>query len=367
MIFTTPNAAGAFASALKFPAAGYRNYDNGLLVDVGSSGAYWSSRWDYLYSYRLFFNSGYIQEASDLRSFGFSVRCIKEYTLSTTAVSDITTTTATSGGEIISDGGAPITASGICWSTSALPTVDLATKTTDGAATGSFTSAITGLSANTVYYVRAYATNSNGTVYGKEICFKSGTEVVEVTSSSTGRIWMDRNLGADQAATSSTDDLSYGDLYQWGRINDGHQIRTSAISSTLSDTDTPGRPDFIKAPNSPYDWRSTQNDGLWQGVSGVNNPCPTGFRIPTETELVAESATFTTPDAAGAFASALKFPAAGARNNNGLVLSTVGSEGYYWTSAIVGTYSRFLYFNSSGAGMYNYWRAMGQSVRCIKE
>ena len=91
-------------------------------------------------------------------------------TVTTTAVSDIDKTTATGGGNITDDGGASVTARGICWSTSQNPTIS-GSHTTDGTGTGSFTSAMTGLTANTTYYVRAYATNSAGTAYGEEVSF----------------------------------------------------------------------------------------------------------------------------------------------------------------------------------------------------
>jgi hypothetical protein len=91
-------------------------------------------------------------------------------TVTTTAVSDIDKTTATGGGNVTADGGATVTARGICWSTSHNPTVS-DSHTTDGTGTGSFTSAMTGLTASTTYYVRAYATNSAGTAYGEEVSF----------------------------------------------------------------------------------------------------------------------------------------------------------------------------------------------------
>lgn len=91
-------------------------------------------------------------------------------TISTALVTSISSLTATSGGNIISDGGAPITSRGICWSTSANPTIQNS-KTADGTGTGSFTSNITGLTENTFYYLRAYAVNSAGIVYGNEITF----------------------------------------------------------------------------------------------------------------------------------------------------------------------------------------------------
>jgi hypothetical protein len=124
-----------------------------------------------------------------------------------------------------------------------------------------------------------------------------------VTNPATGKTWMDRNLGASQVATSSTDANAYGDLYQWGRGSDGHQCRNSPNTSTLSSTDQPGHGSFIF---SPSDWRSPQNGNLWQGLSGINNPCPSGYRLPTEAELNSERLSWISNNAAGAFASPLK-------------------------------------------------------------
>uniref|UniRef100_UPI0040476453 hypothetical protein n=1 Tax=Algoriphagus sp. TaxID=1872435 RepID=UPI0040476453 len=189
-----------------------------------------------------------------------------------------------------------------------------------------------------------------------------------VVNSTTGKTWMDRNLGASQVATSSTDSPAYGDLYQWGRGTDGHQIRTSGTTATLSSTDQPGNGNFILAPNSPYDWRSPRNDNLWQGVAGVNNPCPTGYRIPTETEWNAERQSWTGGNnAAGAFASPLKLPMAGSRFDNDGSLFLVGADGVYWSSTVSYTDTRVLNFNSSIANMYTFFRARGLSVRCLKD
>lgn len=91
-------------------------------------------------------------------------------TLSTTSISNITASTASSGGNITSDGGCAVTARGVCWSTSTSPTISNS-HTTDGSGTGSFTSNLTGLTASTTYYVRAYATNSTGTAYGNQVSF----------------------------------------------------------------------------------------------------------------------------------------------------------------------------------------------------
>ena len=191
--------------------------------------------------------------------------------------------------------------------------------------------------------------------------------ISEVTSA-TGRIWMDRNLGATQVATSSTDAASYGDLYQWGRGTDGHQIRTSGTTATLSSTDQPGNGNFILAPNSPRDWRSGQNTSLWQGVTGINNPCPSGYRLPTETEWNAERTRWSSNNTAGAFASPLRLPMSGLRvhHTTGSLLNT-NTWGHYWSSTISSTNSRNLTFNSTNGYMNNNYRADGLAVRCIKD
>lgn len=103
-------------------------------------------------------------------------------TLTTTLPSSLTTTTVSSGGNIQSDGGATIIARGVVWSTSTNPTVALTTKTTDGIGTGTFTSAIIGLTPSSTYYLRAYATNSIGTGYGDELSFTTGAIVLPTVS-----------------------------------------------------------------------------------------------------------------------------------------------------------------------------------------
>ena len=98
-------------------------------------------------------------------------------TLTTTALTNITTTSVTSGGLISKDGGATVTARGVCWSTTSNPTVG-DSHTSDGNGAGSFTSNITGLTPNTLYHVRAYATNKVGTAYGADISFTTTPIVV---------------------------------------------------------------------------------------------------------------------------------------------------------------------------------------------
>ena len=183
------------------------------------------------------------------------------------------------------------------------------------------------------------------------------------------KCWLDRNLGASQKATTCCGETNpaYGDLFQWGRLDDGHQTRTSNTTTTLSLIDNPGHSNFIYGMGSPYDWRSSQNNDLWQGVSGTNNPCPSGWRVPTSTELDTERASWSSQDYNGAYASPLKLTAGGDRDSGTASLGSVGSGGYYWSSSISGTYASDLSFGGSSAAMGGDARADGFSVRCLKD
>jgi uncharacterized protein (TIGR02145 family) len=115
----------------------------------------------------------------------FTTLAIGAPILTTATVTNITYTTAEGGGTVTSNGGASVTARGVCWSTTEPPTV--ADDTThDGTGTGSFTSLITGLTPNTTYYIRAYATNEVGTGYGTQISFT--TEALEMPTVSTAEV-----------------------------------------------------------------------------------------------------------------------------------------------------------------------------------
>ena len=191
-----------------------------------------------------------------------------------------------------------------------------------------------------------------------------------VTSPDTGRVWLDRNLGATQACTSSTDSACYGDLYQWGRAADGHQVRTSSTTATLASTITPGTSTFVTNSSSPYDWTTTDSTGssrtsAWLNA-GTNDICPAGFSVPTEAELTADTISATTTEitnAATAFSSFLKIPAAGYRHRSNGTLPLVGTNAYLWSrtakgrSLIVGSVAAFASNNS----------ASGYSVRCIQD
>jgi hypothetical protein len=201
-------------------------------------------------------------------------------------------------------------------------------------------------------------------------CLPAGdtTDIVAVISSTTGEIWMDRNLGASRPATAFNDADSYGDLYQWGRFADGHQCRGSDTTSTLSSSTTVGNNLFIVNSSDPYNWLSTPDDNLWQGVSGVNNPCPGGYRIPTAAEWETERGSWGMNNRDGAFASPLRLPVSGYRNPSSGGPFGVGSGGLYWSSSVSNYETRYLYFGSSSdAGLYPDDRASGFAVRCLKD
>jgi uncharacterized protein (TIGR02145 family) len=179
---------------------------------------------------------------------------------------------------------------------------------------------------------------------------------------------MDRNLGASQVATAYDDSQAYGDLFQWGRLDDGHQDRGSATTTTLSNSDNPGHSNFIiNGIGSSYDWRSPQNDNLWQGISGINNPCPDGWRLPTNVEWENESKSWSEQNSDGAYHSPLKLTATGGRDR---ITGALNSEGWlsaYWSSSVSNTNAFYLTFSSDVCGLDKTSRAHGLSVRCIKD
>jgi hypothetical protein len=191
------------------------------------------------------------------------------------------------------------------------------------------------------------------------------TEVVEVMTS-TGRIWMDRNLGAARPAISIDDVDAYGYLFQWGRLNDGHQSRESTTTSVTSSTDAPGHNEFIL---ENTDWRIPQSSNLWQGLSGTNNPCPPEYRLPTDVELNNERMVWGNNNSIGAFESSLKLVAGGYRGPSAGAI--VPGSGFYWSSTVSDSggidYSRGMYFHDAGAAIGDYGRSKGFSIRCIKD
>ena len=321
----------------------------------------------------------------------FASSCKKDEfsVLTTTTVTDITQTTAKSGGNITSDGGATVTARGVCWSTSQTPTI-ADNKTSNGTGAGSFTSAISGLTANTTYYVRAYATNSNGTAYGSAMSFttQEGSSGSTFTDPRDGKVyqtvvigdqvWMAENLaylpsvnmvadGSEDAAGSyyyvygydgtnvadakATDNYAtYGVLYNW----------TAAMDGEASSTTNP---------------------------SGIQGVCPAGWHVPSDaewTELtnylggtsvaggkLKETGTthWNTPNTGATNETGFTALPGGYRGNYG-TFSSIGYRGYWWSASeddATSAWSRGMDCDGSSVGRYDDDEELGFSVRCVRD
>ena len=207
---------------------------------------------------------------------------------------------------------------------------------------------------------------------GNTISFKGLTYKL-VTSPDTGRVWLDRNLGATQVATSRTDSAAYGDLYQWGRAADGHESRTSGTTTTMATTITPGTNTFVTNSATPFDWTTADSTGssrtsAWINA-GTNDICPAGFSVPTEVELMADtiSATTAITNSATAFSSFLKIPGAGYRYRANGALNTISTIASLWSRSAGGTDGRHFFVDSGNAHFDSDDRAKGSSVRCIMD
>ena len=216
---------------------------------------------------------------------GFSVRCLRNEGISipivtTAEVSQVSGNTAVSGGNISFDGGASVTARGICWGTTPNPTVSNS-HTTEGSGTGSFTSNITGLVYNTVYYVRAYATNSQGTSYGEQRVFTthpacSGNPTITdydgnvyQTVQIGNQCWMKENLRTTHYANGTN--IALG----------------SSTSTTTAYRYYPGNNSTnVTTYGYLYNWAAVMNDAGSSAFnpSGVQGICPNGWHVPSDAE-----------------------------------------------------------------------------------
>lgn len=194
-----------------------------------------------------------------------------------------------------------------------------------------------------------------------------------------GKIWLQQNLGSSAVATAYNDTAGYGHTFQWGRWDDGHQLRnsTAALASTLSQNNPAGIPTgsplFYRGPN-PADWwgNGGANDTWSANAPSATNgkdPCTAiapNWRLPTEAEWTNLVAVENISDRPSAFASNLKLTAAGMREPNVGNLLNVGQYGQYWASTPSGVYAKNLtvgdvFINASDDA----YRSYGFSVRCV--
>ncbi|MBI4946153.1 MAG: hypothetical protein HY840_07105 [Bacteroidetes bacterium] len=306
--------------------------------------------------------------------------------LTTTAASAIAQTTATSGGNISSDGGASVTARGVCWSTSSNP-IATGSHTTDG--TGAFTSSITGLTANTLYYVRAYATNSVGTSYGNQVSFTTSAAtscpatVTDFNSNTYNTVligtqcWMRENLKATHYSngTAMLDGTSAGDIT--GNYTSKYYFD---YANTPSNTAIYGK---------LYTWAAVMNGAVSSvaNPSGVQGVCPTGWHLPSDAEwtqltdnLGGESVAggkmkeagtthWTSPNTGADNSSGFTGLPGGYRGDSG-AFDDVGSYGYWWSATegdAAGAWRRSLSYYYTNVGRDGSLKAYGFSVRCLRD
>jgi len=198
----------------------------------------------------------------------FTTGAIVLPTVATTVVTNITTNSAVSGGNITADGGGTITARGVVWSTTQNPTIALTSKTTDGTGLGNFVSNLTTLAQNTTYYAKAYATNSAGTAYGNQVEFKTNAVPITVTDAD-GNVYKTIQIGNQlwMAENLKTTKYCNGDVIpnvtnpsQWEKLTTGAYVF----------------PDNNSSLNNTY-------GKLYNGYVATDsrNACPCGWRVPS--------------------------------------------------------------------------------------
>ncbi|MCX6326960.1 MAG: fibrobacter succinogenes major paralogous domain-containing protein [Bacteroidia bacterium] len=300
--------------------------------------------------------------------------------VTTTEVTNITYTTASSGGNITDDGGHLITSRGVCWSTSSGPTI-ADSKTTDSSGTGSFTSSITGLEASTAYYLRAYGTNSEGTVYGDEVSFSTlqlgANQVQDIdgniynTITIGTQVWMKENLKTT-------------------RYSNGTAIPNVTDPTAWENLGTTGAYcDYDNDPANSSIFGRLYNYYVCERVS--DNVCPTGWHVPSDNAWgtlaiylggttiaggkLKETGTdhWSGPNTGATNETGFTAIPGGARRKSSGLFSDKGGVLYLWEIQ----FSQSVYFNQSlsfnSSGLYRNAVATnvtvlgnGYSIRCMK-
>jgi uncharacterized protein (TIGR02145 family) len=213
------------------------------------------------------------------------------------------------------------------------------------------------------YYAKLYAVKNGNTYYGPEIEFLPNWPITPQTA---GKVWVQANLGALRVATSSTDTDSYGWYYNWGKPTDGHQFSNSPFSSAKVSSDTPTPGIYTGGDNSQVEWQTTRNNNLWNGVNGTNNPCPSGWRLPTRSEwetLLSTSPAIT--NSTTAFSSSLKLPAQMGRDRTDCTIKANNTNNIYWSGDASNPTWTWAH-SSGGIGSGATQPTYGAVVRCVQ-
>jgi hypothetical protein len=256
-------------------------------------------------------------------------------TISTQNITSIAPTTAVCGGSIAADGGAAITARGVVWSTSTNPTIALTTKTNDGTGIGGYTSNLTGLTAATTYYVRAYATNVNGTSYGNQVSFSTVSNFTIGQTYGGGIIFYIDGTG-QHGLIASPEDLSTE--ITWRNISIANDILTNASGLAIG-TGSANTNAIITAQGNGSYAASLCRDFYTGGGF-------TDWYLPSLYEL---NQMFSKKTEVG-------------------FTPVVGPPIYYWSSSEVSQQEAYMInFNTQGTNQANYSKGYTGSVRAVRK
>ena len=297
---------------------------------------------------------------------------VKVPEVNTSEVSAITDTSAQCGGTITSDGGATVTARGVCWSTGQNPTVADDT-TNDGTGAGSFTSNITGLTERTTYYVRAYATNSAGTGYGSTMSFTTIATTGTVTDID-GNTYQTVKIGEQWWMAENLKVTHY---------RNGDAIPNVTNDTTWSDLTTSAYCNYNNNSSNATTYGRFYN---WYAVNDSRNIAPTGWHVPSDAEWqtlvdylggdaggkMKETGTthWNSPNTGATNESGFTALPGGCRRYSSGSFSSMRSTASFWSSTEYYTYGacvRTLSCSYSYVARYCYYERNGYSVRCVRD